>query len=232
VELNEIYNMDCLSGMQEMLKAGQKVDLIVADPPYQIDCTKAGGNTRLARSFQKMNDELTFFQLCRTPTREYFELMAKLQDRINIYIWCNAKQVPFYLDIFVKGLKCSYDILVWHKTNVPPLFSNKYLCDKEMCLYFRKGGYCKPDSYAGAKTIFISPMNVGDKRLYGHPTVKPLPIIERLVCNSSRENEVVLDPLMGSGTTAVVCKKLNRKFIGFEILPAFCESARKRIQET
>lgn len=70
-----------------------------------------------------------------------------------------------------------------------------------------------------------------DKKLYKHPTIKPLNIIENLVINSSNENDVVLDCFMGSGTTGVACKKLNRKFIGIEIDEKYFEIAKNRIEE-
>lgn len=56
-----------------------------------------------------------------------------------------------------------------------------------------------------------------DKKKWKHPTIKPLNIIENLIINSSQEGEVVLDCFMGSGTTGVACKNLNRKFIGMEL---------------
>ena len=54
-------------------------------------------------------------------------------------------------------------------------------------------------------------------KIYKHPTIKPLNIIENLIINSSNENDIVLDCFCGSGTTGVACKELNRKFIGIEI---------------
>ena len=58
MRINQIYNMDCLLGIQKMLEHGIQVDLIVADPPYYIKSTKAGGHSELARSIQPMNDQL------------------------------------------------------------------------------------------------------------------------------------------------------------------------------
>ena len=97
------------------------------------------------------------------------------------------------------------------------------------CLYFRRGAYCQPLSYDKAKTVYDLPINAKDKRLYGHPTIKPLPIIRNLVENSSREGALVLDPFMGSGTTAVACKELNRNFIGFEINPDYHAASLQRL---
>lgn len=78
------------------------------------------------------------------------------------------------------------DIIIWNKTNALPLFNNKYLSDKEYCLYFRKGGYCSPKSYEDAKTVFLYPINIKDKKKWKHPTIK----LEALIRNSSRENDM------------------------------------------
>lgn len=103
--------------------------------------------------------------------------------------------------------------------------------DKEYCLYFRKGGYCKPNNYEDAKTIYLSILNVKDKQKYGHITIKSLPLIRKLIRNSSKENEIVLDCFSGSGTTAVASFLENRKFIGFEINKKYYDIALKRISE-
>lgn len=132
---------------------------------------------------------------------------------------------------FVEEIGCAFDILCWNKTNAMPLFNNKYLTDKEYCLYFRKGGYCQPVSYESAKTVFNLPINYKDKKMYGHPTIKPLSIIKTMIQNSSKEKDIVLDCFMGSGTTGVACKELKRDFIGIEIDKTYFEIAQKRIFE-
>ena len=65
-----------------------------------------------------------------------------------------------------------------------------------------------------------------------HPTVKPIALMEYLVKLVSREGQVVLDPFMGSGTTGMACKKLNRDFIGIEMMPEYMEIAKCRIEAT
>lgn len=64
--------------------------------------------------------------------------------------------------------------------------------------------------------FYVSPLNVL-KSKFMHPTIKPLEFVQNQILNSTNEGEVVLDPFMGSGTTAVACKNLNRQFIGFEV---------------
>ena len=62
-----------------------------------------------------------------------------------------------------------------------------------------------------------------------HPTVKPIALMEYLVKLVSREGQVILDPFMGSGTTGMACKKLNREFVGIEMMPDYMEIAKARI---
>lgn len=112
-----------------------------------------------------------------------------------------------------------------------PTFNNKYLTDKEYCLYFRKGGYCMPERYEDAKTIFVEPINIIDKKQFGHPTIKPLKIFEKLVKNSTKEGELVLDCFSGSGTTAVACHNLNRRFICIEKDPDYWAASVKSLED-
>lgn len=225
-----IYHQDCLEGLKA-LKSGS-VDLIVTDPPYLIKDTHAGGNTRLARTIQPVNDALRDNGLNVGLDPAVLPELVRVLKTINLYIWCNKAQIPEYLDFFVKGLGCSFDIIVWVKTNSPPTFHNKYLSDKEFCLYFRHGAYCQPTSYETAKTAYFQPTNVVDKKAYPHPTIKPLNIIKTLVGNSTKPGEIVLDPFLGSGTTAVACMELGRKYIGYEINEGYFETAQRRIKDT
>lgn len=176
-----------------------------------------------------MNTQLEKGILTQGINDGLLEEMYRVMKKPNIYIWCNHKQIPQYLDFFVTQKGCNFDILIWKKTNATPLFNNKYLTDKEYCLYFRKGGYCNPQNYEDASTVWEQPINIYDKQLYQHPTIKPLEMIKRLVRNSSKEDEVIADFFIGSGTTAVAAKELNRNFIGFEIEKKWFKIARDRL---
>lgn len=151
IEINKVYCCDSKIGMQELINQGIKVDLIITDPPYDMPCMKPGGKSRIADRLRKEMNELEEAKLNLGISNDYLELMVKLQDKINIYIFCNGKQIEQYLDFFVKKHKCKYDILIWNKTNAMPCYSNKYLTDKEYVLYFRKGGLCNPRCYEDAK---------------------------------------------------------------------------------
>lgn len=227
-----LYCEDCLITMRRLIEEGVKVDLLYTDPPYLISAVNGGG------SMHKSGKLSSLKELHRDNIDEGYDIDAfgnlalQLQDNINMYFWCNKKQIPAYFDFYVNKHKCKFDILFWTKTNPLPTYSNKYLSDTEYCLYFRKGGYCMPKSYEDAKTCYFAPINAKDKKLYGHPTCKPLDIVERHIRNSTKEGDLVFDPFMGSGTTGVACKRLQRRFVGCEISPEYFRVAQDRVSKS
>jgi len=229
MKINRIYNMDCEKGISQLIESKQQADLIVTDPPYLIKGGRREDKCDLGKSVRKYNYELLDNGLTKGVSNDIFKLLWDAVKKPNFYFFCNKAQIQQYLDFFVTRKKCAWEMLVWNKTNVPPFYSNKYLCDKEYIMHFRKGAICHPPTYQKAKTVFTSSTNKKDKSLYGHPTIKPLEIIKTLIENSSYEGDLVLDPFMGSGTTAVAAKQLNRDFIGFEINQKFYEASQKRL---
>lgn len=119
--------------------------------------------------------------------------------------------------------------MVWCKTNPTPLTNNVMLPDIEYCLMFRQKGCKLYGSYETKSKYYISPINKNDKDLYSHPTIKPLELVKRHILNSTKENDIVLDCFLGSGTTAVACKELNRQYIGFEIDNKYFNIAQDRL---
>ncbi len=87
------------------------------------------------------------------------------------------------------------------------------------------------DGKRNPKTVLEYSIIQSGQEYFGHPTQKPLKMVEYLLKASSRENELVLDPFMGSGTTGVASLKLNREFVGIEINKEYFNIARKRIVE-
>ena len=223
LELNKIYNMGCLFGLKQL--PDKCVDLVVTDPPYDIK-TRGGGMYKhhkkgYIRELDKMSngiDRMVLSGLCR------------VMKKINIYMFCSQKQILPLLDYFVIKRGCHYNILTWHKTNPVPACSNKYLNDTEFILFFREKGVKIYGEYETKKTYYVTPLNVEDKRRYRHPTVKPLVIIRNLIINSSMEGDLVLDPFMGSGTTAAAAKELGRNYIGFEIVQDYVRIANRRLR--
>ena len=226
---NKIINADCLEILKKL--PDNSVDLVLTDPPYLIKNTRAGGKSEFAKSIQGMNDEIKKAGIVDGVSLDFCKEILRVQEKINAYIWCSKEQILDYLNFFVSENKCSFDILCWQKENAMPTFNNKYLTDKEYCLYFRKGGYCQPERYEDAKTIFVEPINIKDKKMFGHPTIKPLKIFETLIKNSSKEGDLVFDPFSGSGTTAVACYNLKRNFICVEKDFDYWKASCKRLED-
>lgn len=229
IEENQIYKMDCLEGLK--LIPDKSIDLIVTDPPYLIKGIHEYKGNDLGKHIINYQKPLVEQSLTDGYDVAILDEMYRVMKVPNLYIWCNISQIPMYIKYFVLERKCKMDILIWHKTNPIPCCNNKWLSDKEYCLYFRKGGYCNPSGYAEAGTVWDLPSNVKDKKLYGHPTIKPLCIIENIIRNSSKEGNVVLDAFLGSGTTAVACMNNNRNYIGFENNEEYYQIAQKRIEQ-
>lgn len=214
---------DCLEVMKDI--PDKSIDLIVTDPPYQIETSGAGIYKQEDKQYVKqLNGMKDGF------SEEVLNELCRVMKKINIYIWCSQKQILPLLEYFVKQKKCNWNLFTWHKTNPVPACGNKYLTDTEFCLFFREKGVKVGGNFASKFTYKVTPLNQKDKKLYGHPTIKPLDIIENFIINSSNEGDLVLDTFLGSGTTGVACKKLNRNFIGIEIENKYIEIAKERIE--
>ncbi len=215
--------MDCLEGMKQIPDG--TVDLIVTDPPYLLENTGGGLFSSGKRHFHKELQEI----------KDGFDVRildecCRVMKQINIYLWCSQKQIPQYLDYFVKQRGYNWNLLTWHKINPVPACGNKYVTDTEYCLFFRDKGVKLYGSFDTKATYYLSSTNMKDKNRWYHPTVKPVEYIQRQIINSSQIGEVVLDPFMGSGPTAVACIKEKRNFIGFEINKEYFDTACKRIK--
>ena len=220
----KLYQGDCLEIMKGV--SDGSIDLVVTDPPYEISTTGAGMYKQADKQYVKeLNGMKDGF------SEKVLDELCRVMKKINIYFFCSQKQIIPLLDYFVKKKKCNWNILSWHKTNPIPACGNKYLTDTEFVLFFREKGVKVYGSFDTKRTWYATPLNQSDKKMYGHPTVKPLYILENLVVNSSQEGEVVLDCFMGSGSTGVACLNTNRNFIGIELDEGYFKIAQNRLEE-
>ena len=223
MEYDVIYNCDCLEGLKKL--PDKCVDLVVTDPPYEIDMGGGGCFGWKTNSFRRKYEPFSYgfdFDILKERKR--------VLKKMNFYVWCNTKQVRKYLDYFEDN-GCLTQILVWCKKNCYPACANTYIPEVEYCIFAHEPGTGPNGSAATKHRYWVSNTNVSDKKIYGHPTIKPLHIIKNLIINSTNEGDVVLDPFIGSGTTAVAAKMLKRKYIGYEINQTYYETALKRINE-
>lgn len=222
--INKIYNMDCIEGMRQM--PDKSVDLVVTDPPYLIETSGAGiykqDDKQYVKELNEMKDGFS---------REVLDELCRIMKKINIYFFCSQKQIIPLIDYFVKEKNCNWNLLTWHKSNPVPACGNKYLTDTEFILFFREKGVKIYGEYKSKFTYYVTPLNQKDKKTYGHPTIKPLDMVSNFIINSSQEGDIVFDPFMGSGTTAVAAIKCNRNFLGYELNPDYYEICNKRIEK-
>lgn len=216
----------------------RSVDLVITDPPYEIVAGGAGGafgadkrNYHEAYASLDAKQERVSGIKCNGFDFSILEECCRVLKKINIYVWCSKLQLRKLLEFF-EDRGCVTDVLCWHKTNPTPTCNNTYLSDTEYLVFAREKGVKVYGSYATKKKYYVTPTNKADKKLYGHPTIKPLDITQNLVINSSQEGDIVLDPFLGSGTTAVAAIQTGRRYIGFELDPNYFEIAQKRINKT
>lgn len=100
----------------------------------------------------------------------------------------------------------------------------------EYCLYFNEQGTYKSKQYQYQNKYYISATNQKDKKDFNHPTIKPLELVKRHLLNTTQKGDTILDPFLGSGTTALACKLLERNCIGFEINEEYYKTAIARLE--
>ena len=199
------------------------VDLVVMDPPY---LGRARGSGCFGTRNRAYRDEVA--PLLDGVGTDVMDLIVGKMKAVNIYVFCNKSQLRQHIDYF-DDLGCNVDLLTWHKSNPVPACGNKYLSDTEYIVFARDPGVRLHGTYETLGKYYLSPVNKTDKRAYGHPTVKPLGLVDRFVVNSSKEGDLVLDPFMGTGTTGVSCVTRGRRFVGIESDPGYYETAVARI---
>lgn len=219
LEINKIYCEDNLTTMGKMPDGF--VDLVIADPPYEIVSGGSGGCFGVEqRDYHKGVKSLSdgFENVILNECKRVLKVF-------NCYFFCSKDQVLQIL-LWAKENNMNTDILCYHKLNPIPTTNNKYLSDTEYIIFMRSQGAYLGGEYASKKKYFLQN---NSKSEFEHPTVKPLNIIRTFIINSSKENDLVFDPFMGSGTTAVACIKEKRNWIGSEISQEYVDIANKRI---
>ena len=191
------------------------------------DETKRSEALRIARN--KANNSKDIVNLEAGFDYKLLDELCRVMKKIYIYIWCSKNQILDLMEYFIRDRNCIFEIFTWHKTNPTPTHNNCYPPDTEYCLLFREKGTGMGGTMATLKKWYVSSANVGDKKLYNHPTIKPLEVVKNHIINSSKENDIVLDCFCGSGTTCVACKETGRRYIGMEIDPKYHKIAIDRV---
>ena len=220
-ELNKIYCMDCLEGFKQM--KNNSVDLIVTDPPYILS-SGGTGDSMFKDSIEKLRTGLDGMNK-GFDIKKIFSECKRVTKKFNMFCFCSNKQIS---SIMKWGEDNNYitTLLVWWKYNIIPFCNGVSKGDIKYIVHIReKGATFQGNAKLKTKVIKL-PM---EQSSYGHPTIKPLDIIRKFIKIGSNEGDVVLDPFIGSGTTAVACKELGRDFIGFELEQRYVDIANKRL---
>lgn len=156
--------------------------------------------------------------------------VTRICKKVNCVVFGTDIMMYKLMNYCVKN-KLLFTFTFWQKTNPPPFINNNYLKDVECILCIREKGCKMYGDYHSLSKVYTSSINKKDKALYKHPTVKPIPLLEKYIKNHTKENDVVLDMYMGSGSTGVACKNLNRNFIGIELDGNYFKIAEERMKE-
>ena len=211
----ELYNGDCYNIMDNMCQNNLKFDCIIVDPPYNIGYDSWDNNfdieksVLLSKKLLKENGNFIIFQgwsnVCDTKYMldKYFNIQ-------NWIVWDRIKGRGTK-----KQLVSTREDILWYCNGENPTFNKIYSNIPKKT----KGMGCKNGQPNRALTNVwydISPIVPWSKERNGHPTQKPLALMERIVNIFSNEKDTILDFCMGSGTTGEACAKNNRNFYGIE----------------
>lgn len=218
----KIINADCMDILKQL--PDNSIDLIVTDPPYRTISGGRDENSNWWKGSVLEKNDGKIFKENDVDHREWIELCyKKMKEQSHAYIMTNllnlfelkkiAEDVGFVL----------HNLLVWEKNNA--VFNKWYMKNCEYTLFLRKGK-AKFINDLGSKTV-VHYENPTSKL---HPTEKPIKLMALYIRNSSNEGDLVVDPFSGSGTTAIACHRLKRRFICIEKDPEYWDKSCERLK--
>lgn len=245
--LNKNHVGDCIEIMGRMPSG--KINLLVTDPPYNAS---EGGvnlpNNKTGGAYYKVNEQWDKFGNYSNYL-DFTKSWIKEADRVlapnGSIMVCGSLHNIGEVIIALKELNYKFiNLITWRKPNPMPSITKRTLTHStEFIAWFAKErgwtfNYKNMKKYNGGKQlrdVWEFPVCQGPERVKGkngraaHPTQKPLELFKRLVEMASNEEDVVLDPFMGSGTTAVACEELKRSWIGVDSNKEYINLANERL---
>ena len=243
MKLNKIYKEDCLSTLKKM--KDDSVDVVITSPPYNMNLRIRNGKYCSRQIVKEISTKYTEFS-DNLPIDEYngfhtsvLKELLRVSDLIfyNIQIVTGSKRSIFkMIGEFSENLK---EIIVWDKGNGQPAMQQQVLNRRtELILVFEKDypisrQFRKRGEFKRGTLDDLWLIKRGKKiRGENHGAVFPEELVSTILENFSKEDDIIYDPFMGTGTTAVVAKQLKRKFIGSEISQKYIEIAEERLKKT
>ena len=236
IEKSALYHGDNLVVMDDL--PAYSIDLIVTDPPYNFtkaNCTKMYKETsKKLMSKSGLYDYDDESEECRIKAGfdeediyRWLNMTPRLMKKMNAYIFCSEVQVPIYAK-WAEENACKFAILIWEKP-LTIISKSRFSQNAEYIVRIYDDGTAlnKLDDCDCYNRVLHFP--VVTRKLT--PTQKPVAMMERLILLSSPVGGVVLDPFLGSGTTAIAALRLGRKYIGIEKNQRFYRIAENRIKD-
>jgi len=257
MKTNNLYIGDCILIMNEKIKSNS-VDLIFADPPYNLSGKSLNlKNNKTGGAFYKMNeqwDTRSYNEYVDFTNKWLKQSWRVLKNGGSLYVSCSQHNMAEII-FFSKKIDFKLNnIIIWYKTNpMPSITKRTFTHSTEYVCWFVKGKNWKfnynklkdlnphrtREGYSKQMRDFLDfiemPVLQGAERLKDlrgksiHPTQKPERLLQIIIEASSDPGDIVLDPFLGSGTTAVVAERLGRRWIGIEKNKKYVKAAVKRI---
>ena len=230
MEFNKCYNLNCEEGLK--LIRTESIDLVLTDPPYDVDFGGKQKALLTIRSFadgKKMDVYRNYIEYnCDYGylARQFYRV---LKDDIHCYLFAGHQQIDDWVVAMTKTGFKFVQLLNWERNKVryDLTMGHKYLENKEQILFFQKGW--KKLNLKSIKSSFKFDSAKTDGNEW-HSCPRPYELLKMLMLNSSNESDVVLDCFAGSGEHLVTAMKLRRNFIGFELSKEFHKRIEQRIE--
>ena len=229
---------DCINKLSEI--KSKTVNLILTDPPYNLGLFMKNRETNLGALRENHFSASSWDDLDQKTWEmkmdEFFQESARvIKQRGALLLFMSLIKIETIVKIAEKHGFYYKTTGIWHKTN--PLPRNRdlhFVNSTESWLYFIHGG--KTGTFNNNKKLIhdfyeSSVIGLKEKKFGKHPTQKPLKVMEHFVTLLSNEDDLILDPFMGSGSTGVAAMKNGRKFYGIEIDESYFKLCMKRVAE-
>ncbi|WP_029948713.1 site-specific DNA-methyltransferase [Parvimonas micra] len=218
----------------KFLTGGGTVNLVVTDPPYNVNYEEKAKHIAKNKSNQRIsngvhtnieNDNMTKEEFFYFLEKVYKNMLEVLEKGGSYYIWYATSETINFLQALKDAGSDFRQILIWNKNNIV-LGRQDYQWKYEPCIYGWKEG-APHNWYSDRKQTTVLDFNKPLRSLE-HPTMKPVDLFKYLIENSSKEGDKVLDLFGGSGTTLIACEELNRECYMIEYEPKYVEVIIKR----
>lgn len=233
-----LHNQDCIEVMTSIEE--NSVDLILTDPPYNLGNFMRDRDTNLKKMRDNFFgsagwDDLSFEEWEESMDSFFEESVRVLKHGGSMIVFMAIIKVESIIKIAERHGLYYKTTGIWHKLNPMPRNMNLHFVNStETWIYFtykKKTGTFNNDGKMIHDFIETAVASNGERKFGKHPTQKPVKLMEFFVNVLSNENDTILDPFMGSGSTGVAAIKNDRNFIGVELNEKYYNIARQRIEE-